>query len=58
MHFEHAYEILSKYKKNIIVEKPTFMRPIEVKKIYQLSSKLRKKIYQYFKIGTILQFKD
>lgn len=25
MHFEHAIEVISRYKKNVIVEKPTFM---------------------------------
>ena len=48
MHFEHSYEILKKYKKNIIVEKPTFMRPEHVVKMYKLASKLKKKIYPVF----------
>lgn len=48
MHFEHANEILKKYKKNIIVEKPTFMKSSEVKKIYNLAKKLNKKIYPVF----------
>ena len=39
MHFEHAAEIITRYKKNIIVEKPTFMRPSQVKKIYKLAAK-------------------
>jgi UDP-N-acetyl-2-amino-2-deoxyglucuronate dehydrogenase len=34
MHYEHALEVISKYKKNIIVEKPTFMLPSQVKDIY------------------------
>lgn len=48
MHFEHSYEILKKYKKNIIVEKPTFMKPEHVVKMYKLASKLKKKIYPVF----------
>jgi predicted dehydrogenase len=48
MHFEHSYEILKKYKMNIIVEKPTFMNPTQVVKIYDLASKLKKKIYPVF----------
>ena len=48
MHFEHSYEILKNYKKNIIVEKPTFMKPLQVVKIYNLASKLKKKIYPVF----------
>src|SRR3990172_9989053 len=27
MHYEHALDIISRYRKNIIVEKPTFMKP-------------------------------
>ncbi len=27
MHYEHALDIMSRYRKNIIVEKPTFMKP-------------------------------
>jgi UDP-N-acetyl-2-amino-2-deoxyglucuronate dehydrogenase len=34
MHYEHALDIISRYKKNIIVEKPTFMRPSQVRKVY------------------------
>lgn len=38
MHFKHAAEIITRYKKNIIVEKPTFMRPSQVKEIYKLAA--------------------
>ena len=31
MHYEHALDIISRYQKNIIVEKPTFMKPSQVK---------------------------
>ena len=48
MHYEHSYEILKKYKKNIIVEKPTFMKSSQVVKVYNLASKLKKKIYPVF----------
>lgn len=34
MHFEHALEIITKYRKNIIVEKPTFMKPSQVREVY------------------------
>ena len=30
MHYEHALEIISRYNKNIIIEKPTFMKPSQV----------------------------
>ena len=38
MHFEHATDIITRYKKNIIVEKPAFMRPSQVKEIYTLAA--------------------
>src|SRR2546427_10304495 len=34
MHYEHALDIISRYRKNIIVEKPTFLRPSQVKEVY------------------------
>lgn len=34
MHYEHALDIISRYRKNIIVEKPTFMKPSQVTEVY------------------------
>jgi UDP-N-acetyl-2-amino-2-deoxyglucuronate dehydrogenase len=34
MHYEHALDILARYRKNIIVEKPTFMKPSQVAEVY------------------------
>lgn len=34
MHYEHVLDIISRYRKNIIVEKPTFMKPSQVKDAY------------------------
>ena len=34
MHYEHALDIISRYRKHIIVEKPTFMTPSQVKEAY------------------------
>ena len=34
MHEEHALDVISRYRKHIIVEKPTFMRPSQVSKVY------------------------
>ena len=34
MHYEHALDIISRYRKNIIVEKPTFMKPSQVREVY------------------------
>ncbi len=48
MHFEHAVEIISKFRKHIIVEKPTFMTPSQVEKAYEIAKKYRKKIFPVF----------
>ncbi len=34
MHYEHALEIITRYRKNVIVEKPTFLKPSQVKEVY------------------------
>lgn len=34
MHHEHALDVISRYRKNIIVEKPTFMKPSQVREAY------------------------
>lgn len=33
MHLEHVKDIINRYRKNIIVEKPTFMRPSDVSEV-------------------------
>lgn len=48
MHFEHAYKILNKYKKSIIIEKPTCLKTSNLKKLYSLASKYKKKIYPVY----------
>lgn len=35
MHYEHALDIITRYKKNIIIEKPTFMKTSQVKEVYK-----------------------
>jgi UDP-N-acetyl-2-amino-2-deoxyglucuronate dehydrogenase len=34
MHYEHVLDIISRYRVNVIVEKPTFMRPSQVREVY------------------------
>jgi len=34
MHFEHAMEMITLYRKHIIIEKPTFMNPSQVRVVY------------------------
>ncbi|MBF0504261.1 MAG: Gfo/Idh/MocA family oxidoreductase [Candidatus Omnitrophica bacterium] len=48
MHHEHAMEMLSLYKKNIIVEKPTFMRPSQLKEAYDLAQKFGLYVFPVF----------
>jgi UDP-N-acetyl-2-amino-2-deoxyglucuronate dehydrogenase len=48
MHYEHALDILSRYQKNIIVEKPTFMRPSEVKEVYTEAAKTNLQVFAVF----------
>ena len=37
MHYEHAIDIIGRYHKNIVVEKPTFMRPQQMLDAYALA---------------------
>ncbi|CAN2170542.1 MviM Predicted dehydrogenases and related proteins [Candidatus Nanopelagicaceae bacterium] len=39
MHFEHAMEVIEQYKKNVIVEKPTFMTPEQVERAFNTAKK-------------------
>jgi UDP-N-acetyl-2-amino-2-deoxyglucuronate dehydrogenase len=48
MHYEHAIDILQNYRKNIVVEKPTFMRPSQVNEAYSLATSLGLQIFPVF----------
>lgn len=48
MHYEHAMEILSKFNKNIIIEKPTFMKPSQVVAAFDFAEKAGIKIFPVF----------
>ena len=48
MHYEHSVDIIKKYKKSIVVEKPTFLKSNEVKKVYELAKKNKIKVISYF----------
>jgi len=48
MHYEHARDILKRFKKNIIIEKPTFLKTSQVKEIFNLGKKLKCKTYPVF----------
>ena len=38
MHFEHAMEVITEFGRNVVVEKPTFMRPSQVVSVYQAAA--------------------
>jgi len=48
MHFEHSLEIMERYRKNIIVEKPTFMRPSQLANAYALAERYGLSIFPVF----------
>ena len=48
MHYEHSIEIIDRFKKNIIVEKPTFMRHDQLDRAYELADKNDVKIFPVF----------
>lgn len=48
MHFEQSLDVMRRYKKHIIVEKPTFMTPSQVDKAYDLADSLGLKIFPIF----------
>lgn len=48
MHYEHSLEFISKFKKSIIVEKPTFMTPTQAKKIFFKANENKVKVYPVF----------
>ena len=48
MHYEHALDIISRYKKNIIVEKPTFMKPSQVTEAYAKAKEAGVQVFAVF----------
>jgi UDP-N-acetyl-2-amino-2-deoxyglucuronate dehydrogenase len=48
MHFEHALEVIQRYRKNIIVEKPTFMKPSQVESAYEAARQAGVRIFPVF----------
>lgn len=48
MHYEHAAEIIKIYRKHIIVEKPTFMRPSQAGDIFSLARSLGLQVFPVF----------
>jgi UDP-N-acetyl-2-amino-2-deoxyglucuronate dehydrogenase len=48
IHYEHALEILTKYRKSIVVEKPTFLKLSHFDEIYQTAQKLGLNVFAVF----------
>lgn len=48
MHYEHALEVLTKFKKNVIVEKPTFLKLSHFDEIYQTAQKMGLQVFAVF----------
>lgn len=48
MHYEHSLDIIEKYRKNLIVEKPTFMKPSQVAETYAAAARRGLTIFPVF----------
>lgn len=48
MHYEHALDIISRYRKHVIVEKPTFMKPSQVKEVHAKAAATAVQIFAVF----------
>jgi len=48
MHFEHATELMRTYRKHVIVEKPTFMKPSQLRDAYALADEVGVQIFPVF----------
>ncbi|WP_215309117.1 Gfo/Idh/MocA family protein [Polynucleobacter sp. Adler-ghost] len=48
MHLEHAVDVIRRYKKNIIIEKPTLMKPSQFEAVRKLALESNIKIYPVF----------
>lgn len=48
MHYEHAKDIILRFKKNLIIEKPLTLKISQAKELFNLSKKYRVKIFPVF----------
>lgn len=48
MHFEHAMDVMRLYRKHILVEKPTFMHPDQLREAYDFAEAHELKIFPVF----------
>ncbi len=45
MHYEHSFNIIKKFKKNVVIEKPPCMKPSQIISLYREAKKYNKKIF-------------
>lgn len=48
MHFEHAADIIERYRRSVIVEKPTFMRPEQLHQAYDAAAGTGVEVFPVF----------
>lgn len=48
MHYEHALEVLTEFGRNVVVEKPTFMRPSQVEAVYRTAAEHGLQVFAIF----------
>ncbi len=48
MHFEQSKEMISTYKKSIVIEKPTVLKPSELSELHQLADQVGIKVFPVF----------
>ena len=48
MHYEHTIDIIKKFKKDIIIEKPPYLKPNDVNKVFKFAKKNKVKIFPVF----------
>lgn len=48
MHFEHGTEVMRLYRKNIVMEKPTFMKPSQLVDAFRLADSVGVKLFPIF----------
>jgi len=48
MHFEHALDIVERHSRHVIVEKPTFMRPDQIDRVYSAAGERNRHVFPVF----------
>ena len=51
MHYEHALDILRRYEKDIVVEKPTFLKFSQLDEVFKVAKGLGKHVFPVFQLS-------